>query len=132
MICCPERAPVKPYRIFPEMMWKVDPDIEAARKLPGWMEFHRQCGKVGLYFDIPSRSGNRGPFTVVAFTLKRNGVDGYNSYEIARASGRHLIQTMQQAHDQSGRATDETAALLDRMINPPAEIAADPLEGMFG
>lgn len=113
------------------MMWTPDPAMDEARKLPDWARFHRECGKLGLSFDIPHRPSNRGPFTVVAFTPRKNDHGGYTTYELSRATGSRLLQTIKRAHDDSGRGTATTSELLDRLINPVAA-APDPLEGMFG
>lgn len=113
-------------------MWVPDKARDEARKQPGWLEFHRACGKNALYFDIPSRDRGRGPFTVVAFTARRNEVGGYITYELARATGQNLVKAMARAHEESGRASPETTALVERMINPPAEPVVDPMAAMFG
>ena len=122
------------------MMWTPDPAIEAARKLPDWKAFHTACGQAGLCFDLPSRDKNRGPSTVIAWHPKKNDHGGFDSYELARATHKSLLTAMKQAHDESGRGSTMTTALLERMINPVvepvpdplAEMFGDPLEGMFG
>ena len=113
------------------MMWSVDPDVEAARKLPEWRLFHKACGKVGLFFDMPYRERKRGPFNAVAFTVKRNTAGGCNSFELARASGKTVLETIKSAYDKSGRTSPEADQILEAMLNPAAVPAADPLAAMF-
>lgn len=96
------------------MMWKPDPAIEAARKLPGWGAFHRECGKVGLFFDHPEREGRRGAWGFDAFT-----VEARVPRLLVTGKGATVIDALTDAHDRSGRGNPETARLLAALTAPP-------------
>ena len=41
----------------PEVTWKQDAAVEAARKQPGWVELHKACAPHKLFFDHITKSG---------------------------------------------------------------------------
>lgn len=49
----------EPYLFKPEVTWKSDPAVEAARQLPGWREFHSACAKRLLFFDHIEKHGRQ-------------------------------------------------------------------------
>lgn len=118
-------------RLNHEMMWTPDPVVEAARKLPDWKRFHSACGDVGLCFDFTARPSHKGPFTAVAFTHRRNDHGGWVAIELARASHRDLVTAMRQAHDESGRGTAETSAMIEAGLLGVSE-PEDDFERMLG
>lgn len=61
------------YALSCEMMWKLDLNVDAARKLPKWSRFHRACGERGLFFDNIERRDRRDTYKCVAFTIKTRG-----------------------------------------------------------
>lgn len=127
------------------MLWSVDPEIEAARLLPDWKEFHKLCGQSSLYWDLPNRENKkRGPFTVIAFTLKKRMSGGYHSYELARATDKSLIGALRIAYAAAKRPSEITKAMLDRGLMGPgksepeavadfaAELGGDDYEDLLG
>ncbi len=79
------------------MMWKQDEQVEAARKLPGWRDFHRRCGEHNLFFDHIERDGKRGPYKATAFTLERRR-HGFVSIHIADGVGKRPIDALADAY----------------------------------
>jgi len=72
-------------RAVNSMFWFVDKEVEAARKHPGWKQFHRECGKAGLYFDDIERSaGRRSPYTAYAYSLSKSRRGFYQQNLVAR------------------------------------------------
>lgn len=119
-------ADATPYRVIPEVMWRVDPLVVAARKLPGWIEFHRACATVKLYFDNIERvAGKRGEFRAVAFTIERKR-DHAVSYLVAEGRGRTPIDALEAAYRAAGEkgfsptGADEWLRLI---LNPVAAAA---------
>ncbi|PAL23565.1 hypothetical protein [Sphingopyxis sp. GW247-27LB] len=124
-------------------MWKSDPQIEAARKVQGWSDFHASCGQQGLYFDDIEREG-RG-YRCMAFTLRRSGPDNYQRIVVARGQGRGVIDAVLACFDAAlaegfavsvahralldGSAV--TAVDLDDLIGAPVS-AAPELEDLIG
>lgn len=98
---------------MPEMMWRPDANIDAARKLPGWRDFHRVCGRVGLYFDRMQKAG-RG-YTCDAFTAHRRR-DHYVTEKLATGRGVSVVASVEAAYRASGRQTPETGAALDVLL----------------
>jgi len=94
-------------RLKPEMFWRPDPAIDAARRQPGWYAFHRACGRLGVYFDHPGRSARGGVYEVLCFTVR-----GDRQYELARGHGPTPVAALADAHDRSGRGTSETLTAL--------------------
>lgn len=67
------------------MFWFVDKEIEAARRSPGWVEFHRECGKAGLYFDDIERSGGRrSAYGAWAYSASKDSRGFYVKHMVAR------------------------------------------------
>lgn len=79
------------------MMWKPDPLIDAARRAPGWSEFHRECGKEWLYFDEIEREG-RG-YRALCYTARKTAPDFYQRTVVARGQGRGVLDAVLAAFD---------------------------------
>lgn len=86
------------------MMWSADKNVEAARKHAGWAQFHRECGKHGLYFDDIEPCG-RSRYQALTFRLMGNV-----SFRVSRGEGKTVI-----------------AACLDAL--KAAEVAGFPITG---
>lgn len=108
---------------IPEMLWRPDIAITAARKRPEWAAFHRACGNLGLYFDHCQRVGRSG-FSVDAFTT-RNGV----AVLLANGRGKSPAEAVAAAYGaQAIRTTDDVLAAL---LRTDAATDAD-LEALLG
>jgi hypothetical protein len=107
------------WRLSAESMWKIEPDVLAARKLPGWATFHRVCGQRRFYFDHPVREGRRGAWKYDCFTLVN-----LVPVLLSQGSGKTVLEALADAHERSGRATDETRAAL-------AALAGDDFDGLL-
>lgn len=108
------RAASRPiYKVKPEMMWKQDDQVAAARRLPGWPEFHRQCGKHDLFFDHIERDGKRGPYKATAFTLQRRR-DHFITVHIADGVGKAPVEALVDAYRKAQRPVAE--AELERLL----------------
>lgn len=94
---------MKPYIPEPEMLWKPNKDVEEARADPRWEKFHKECGKIGLFFDRITRQG------CVAFM-----VEDRRSYELAHVEGaRSVWDAVEQGYRQSGRRSDAVDAIFE-------------------
>lgn len=114
------------WKVSCEMMWKLDPEIDAARKLNGWGEFHRECGSEGFYFDHMTRQGKRGQWKVDCFTLTPSCV-----YQLlVTGTGRTVVDAVADAHERCGRATEETRAALAVLQGVP--VADDDFDSLIG
>lgn len=109
------------YRVKPEMMWKPDDQVEAARKAPGWVEFHRQCGRHKLFFDHIERDGRRGPYKATAFTVEQRGPHLVSVF-VANGSGKTPIEAVADAYRSAGQPIAD--AELDRLMG----LGADSLD----
>jgi hypothetical protein len=103
------------------MMWRNDPEIAAARKLPGWPPFHRVCGKIGLFFDHMVQEGRRGQYTCDAFTLKDRC-----PVKLATGRGKTVIASVVDAYHASGRSSPDTEAALGVLLAEPERPAPPP------
>lgn len=121
-------------RLKPEMLWKQEPEIEAARKLPGWVEFHRACGRLGFFFDHPERvGGRRSDWVIDCFTAVKNRRGLYENVGLSQGRGRTVVDALRAAHDACDRRTTETAALLARIGGAGVEeIVSEILEDLIG
>jgi hypothetical protein len=94
-----------------EMIWKIDPAVEAASKLPHWARFHRLCGAAGLCFDHISRSGRE--YRCVAFRPEKNKFGGWVAYEVSQGAGKSVLDCLCDALAKAeGYDIPEAAALL--------------------
>lgn len=89
----------------PEMQWKFDGPIDAARAMPGWRDFHKTCAEVGLFFDHMFKRGR--DYVCCAF--------GRDNRLLATGAAREPLEALRAAHDESGRVTTATAAALRRI-----------------
>ena len=87
---------------IPEVLWRSDPQVEAARQHNGWPQFHRAAGQIGLYFDHVERDGRRGQYLATAFTL----VDRV-SVKLADGRGATPITAVAEAYRLSGRGSPD-------------------------
>ena len=110
---------------IPEMMWRNDPEVEAARKMPGWGKFHRECGKEFLYFDhIERHGGKRGEYLAVAFTLV--GRDRRTPEKVAEGRAKTVLGAVEAAFRAAGRHIPAAEPWLALLTNPVAAATPDP------
>ncbi len=103
------------FRLTPEMLWRSDPNIDAARRLPAWPAFHKACSAAGFHFDHIEKQG-RG-YAAVAFTaVKRRGL--FEFVQLATGTGKTVLAALVDAHAKSGRATPATTAVLAALTAP--------------
>lgn len=139
------------YRPIPEMMWKCDENLVAARRLPKWNRFHRACGEQNLFFDNVERRDRRDTYKCVAFTVERRETGKFigapRSVFIAEGTGKTVLEALGAAFAKAGYDIPEAAALLAAGLqdpngaapedtasagqpevkqNPPAREASDP------
>ncbi|MEG3175835.1 hypothetical protein U1872_06305 [Sphingomonas sp. RB3P16] len=104
------------WKVQAEVLWKSEPEIEDARKLPGWSSFHRECGKRVLFFDHMTRDGRRGAWSCDAFTLR-----GTDQVKLATGKGKTVVASVLDALAQSGIAVPGVADLLTQVVAAPAD-----------
>lgn len=131
----PTTMAMKPYTVIPEMtLWRIDPEIDSLRKLPFWVEFHREAGKRGLCVDRPTKVGKG--CQCVAFTPQKNDHGGWVAYELSRGEGKTPLDAMEDAYRKSGRcdaALDELwEKLRGRWVPVVVEDEEDEFDALFG
>jgi len=121
------------------MMWRQDENLEAARKMAGWSDFHRECGYHKLGFDhIEREGGKRGPYLCSAFTWTKDARGNYAHPLVAQGRGTTVIAALTAAYlaaVEVNEAYGSTAAVswLNILNNPrPPEPLADDVEDMLG
>ncbi|MBB5985958.1 hypothetical protein [Sphingobium lignivorans] len=135
---------MRPYTTIPEVLWKVDPLVEEARRVPAWRHFHRACGKRDLFFDHVERKGKTRVYGAVAFTLGKVR-DQWWSYHVADGEARSPIEAVLNAYESEAAAkyrNEETELWAQRLRDgwtpdapappqpPPAAI--DEFEELLG
>ncbi len=93
------------------------------RKLPNWMEFHREAGRRKLCFDRPVKDGKR--YTCVAFTTKDAPAGGWLSYKLAEGAGKTPLESMEAAYRESGRTCEDLDRLWDKVCGRGAAVVAE-------
>lgn len=119
---------LKPCRLSNEMYWTQDPAIEAARRLPDWVRFHRACGEQGLFFDRAAKEGRSG-YTVMAFTTRRRPNGTYEYLHLADGRGKTVLDAYGDAYRSAARPVPEAEVLLGRGLTG---VAAVDYEDMLG
>ncbi|MBH0113238.1 hypothetical protein I5E68_09800 [Novosphingobium sp. YJ-S2-02] len=99
---------------LPEMLWRIDPRVEEARRLPEWARFHRLCGEAGLYFDHIERAGRT--YRASAFTLNRRGPGRYSPVLLGQGEARDPVSAIEAAYRASGRAVGGAGEMLARRL----------------
>lgn len=112
------------------MLWKPDPDAEAARKHPDWKQFHREAGKLGVFFDHIRRE-SRTKFGCVAFTTRPSDAGGWNSFHLADGTGRTVMESLDDAWRKCGVASVVVDGLADRLCGRVVEAEAEDFESLF-
>jgi len=98
------------------MLWKIDPKVEAARKLPGWGPFHYACQQERFYFDHCEKQGRE--YKVLCYSVDAH----WHIVPLVEGRGSAVLDAYRDAHERCGRATTETTAALDTLIaGPPAD-----------
>ena len=123
----------KPYVGRNALFYTVDPIIEAARRVPGWSEFHKACGRQGLYFEDIERTGrSRKEYGAVATRVEPRR-DMYLRYKVADGRGDGPIAAVLSAFDAAvaaGFPVDPAHRLL--LDGTPPSTVIDDYEEMFG
>lgn len=123
---------MKPYTVLPEMLWRVDPEIDALSKRPGWSQFHREAGKRSLAFDRMAKVGR--VYQCVAFSPQKNGMGGWVAVELARGEGKTALASVDDAYRKSGRCDEVLDRLWNTVLGLPvaaAEEVKDDFEALF-
>ena len=93
-----------------EILWKVDPNMDAARKLKDWARFHRVCGQSGVYFDSIERQGRM--YHCVAFSLRKVDQDLFNAIKLCEGTGRTILDALSDALSKCGRSIPEAEHMI--------------------
>lgn len=102
------------------MLWRVNPDVEAARKHDAWRDFHRVCGRENLFFDLPSDAPKKS-FTVTAFTTHRHRAGGVWTEKLAEGRAKTVFLALEAAYEGCGRRVPAAEPLLDQMLGRGVE-----------
>lgn len=107
-----------------EMFWRQDPEIERTRKLPGWVEFHRDAGRVVLYFDHMAREGKRGgAFLCDAYTMREHR-GNWSVQQLATGRGGTALDSVIDAYRLSGTTFDTAEKWIAQMRGNPSPVTA--------
>lgn len=124
--------------------WRLDQQIEAARKHAGWATFHRECGAQGLFFDDIEKQG-RG-YSAISFRVETRG-EYYATFRVSKGTGRSPIDAVLGAFTaavDAGFAVDPTLGALltvvqvapeqdwDALIDGAPETPQDELMDLIG
>ena len=104
----------EPYHFKPEAAWKMNDEVEAARKMAGWREFHKACAKSLLFFDHIERVGR--DFIAVAV------IGSGPAHKAAEEKGKTPVLALAAAYRACGRRVPDADPLLDLLLNPELDI----------
>lgn len=88
------------------IMWRPDPAIDAARKLPDWARFHRVCGQHDVVFDEFERVGR-------VYRCAGYIRDGRHHTETARHEGTSVVDALINTFHAMQLAIPEAQRMLD-------------------
>lgn len=126
----------QPHRSRNTMFWRRDPFVAEASKHPGWNQFHRECGKAGLFFDDVDPVGDDGKdvtrrpkrgYSAVAFRVE----DGRYRYVVAQGRGEGPIAAVIAAYRAAIDEGFAAPAGLDAIFDD-TPTGADPLMDLIG
>lgn len=100
---------------------RFDLQIDAARKHKGWVTFHRECGRAGLFFDAIEKQG-RG-YSAISFRMEKSG-ENWTSYRVSKGSGSGVIEAVLSAFDGAVGA----GFAIDVRLRLP--LAGEPVSGL--
>lgn len=110
-----------PHQSRHTLFFRRDEVVEAARKRPGWRDFHRVCGQHGIYFDDIESAGKRQGYRAIAFELDDSTPKQWVNPVEGR--GNDPAAAVADAYRKQGRGNPETDAALEVMLRGE-EIAA--------
>lgn len=94
------RAPSEQHNSRNALFWRgPSAEVQAARRHPGWVKFHRACGDTGLFFDDIEQIGSSRRFTATAFTARKAASDFYHLIVLANGQGLGPIAAVLAAFD---------------------------------
>lgn len=105
------------YQPSAEMFWKADAAVEAARKTPGWREFHKTCAAQQLFFDHIEKHGGR----YVSVAMAGSGA----SMKAAEERGKTPIDALVAAYRASGIRVPAAEEFVALMLRPVAAVVDD-------
>ena len=114
------------YQPRPEAFWKVDAAVEAARKQPGWRDFHKTCAAQQLFFDHIEKQGNR----YVSVAMAGSGA----SMKAAEERGKTPIEALVAAYRASGIRVPAAEPFVALMLNDGDgfdDLLNDDFEGLL-
>lgn len=111
------------------LFWRPDAQVEAARKLPDWAEFHRVCGRSSLAFDHIERSGR--VYRCNAFEAQKNG-GNWSFIDRGIGEGRTVVDALAAAYRASGIDVPGAEVLLVRGLSGKPVAVEDDFEALLG
>lgn len=100
------------------MFYTHDTALEALHRVPSWVQFHKQCGVQGLFFDDIEKEGRRGAYSAVSFRLEKR--DGFIRYLVARGKGADPIAAVLDTFENSIAAGFPVTPELRNLFDAPA------------
>ena len=73
--------------------YMIDKVVEEARKHSGWVSFHRECGREGLYFNDIDKDGRKS-YTAVAVRVEKDRRGFIIPYLVSRGKGKTPIDAV--------------------------------------
>ena len=92
------------------VMWRPDPAIDAARKLPDWGRFHRVCGQHDVVFDEFERVGR-------VYRCAGYLRTGRQHVETARCEGASVVDALANTFHAMQVTIPEAQLMLDHGLN---------------
>lgn len=114
----------EPYLFKPEVTWKMDTEVEAARTLPGWREFHRACAKGQLFFDHIEKQGR----LYVAVAVHGSGI----AYKVAEERAKTPVEALEAAYRAGGVRVPDAEPWLAMIVRGPQPADDIDLEDLLG
>lgn len=111
-----------------ELLWRPDPNVDAARKLKDWARFHRVCGQHGVCFDHIERGKDR-LYHCDAFTPQKVRPDLYHMIHLSHGTGRTVVAALADAFGKCGRSIPEAAEMIAAGLTG---VSVDEFEDLLG
>jgi hypothetical protein len=134
--------PGERYRAKNTMFWRADERLKTLSREQRWIDFHRACGRDGLFFDdidpvndnpkadVTDKMRGRG-YQAVAFRADKDARGFFIQRFVARGVGPDPVAAVLSAYDCAVAAADPVTQGLGEILTSQAA-AADPLLEMIG
>lgn len=129
--------PGERYRPKNTMFWRADQRLKTLQRDQRWVDFHRACGRCGLFFDDIDPVNDKptqdvtdkmraGGYRAVSFRASQDRAGNYMQVFVSRGTGKDPVDAVLSTYRAAVESGDPVARGLESMFDGPPRALGEP------